>query len=85
VTLRELRKLKRGGVRPTSSPWAKENLKGNLILALDPTVSRMSAAARQEFYFGRSIPRGVDRPVENVTLTTSARRRSASSTAGSCR
>ena len=53
VTLRELKKLKRGGVRPAELAWAKENLKGNLILALESTVSRMSLAARQEFYFGR--------------------------------
>ena len=52
-TLRELKKLKRGGVRPAELAWAKENLKGNLILALESTVSRMSLAARQEFYFGR--------------------------------
>jgi predicted Zn-dependent peptidase len=69
VTLRELRKLKRSGVRPQELAWAKENLKGNLILALESTVSRMSAAARQEFYFGRSIPpeEWIAR-VENVTL-----------------
>ena len=69
VTLRELRKLKRSGVRPQELEWAKENLKGNLILALESTVSRMSAAARQEFYFGRSIPpeEWIAR-VENVTL-----------------
>ena len=55
VTLRELRKLKRGGVRPRELRWAKENLKGSLILALESTVSRMSSAARQEFYFGRTM------------------------------
>jgi predicted Zn-dependent peptidase len=69
VTLRELRKLKRTGVRPHELEWAKDNLKGNLILALESTVSRMSAAARQEFYFGRSIPpeEWIAR-VENVKL-----------------
>jgi hypothetical protein len=41
VTLQELRKLKRGGVRPRELRWAKENLKGSLILALESTVSRM--------------------------------------------
>ena len=55
VTLRELKKLKRGGVRPAELAWAKENLKGNLVLALESTVSRMSLAARQEFYFGRIV------------------------------
>jgi predicted Zn-dependent peptidase len=55
VILREMRRLKRGGVRPRELRWAKENLKGGLLLALESTVSRMSAAARQEFYFGRPM------------------------------
>jgi predicted Zn-dependent peptidase len=53
VTLRELKKLKAGGVRPRELAWAKENLAGNMVLALESTISRMSIAARQEFYFGR--------------------------------
>lgn len=53
VTFRELKKLRRAGVRPRELAWAKENLTGNMVLALESTVSRMSSAARQEFYFGR--------------------------------
>jgi predicted Zn-dependent peptidase len=56
VTLRELGKLKRDGVRPRELAWAKQNLKGNMILALESTVSRMSSQARQEFYLGRVAP-----------------------------
>ena len=56
VTLRELRRLKRDGVRPKELGWAKENLKGNLILSLESTVSRMSLQARQEFYYGHVLP-----------------------------
>jgi len=56
VTLRELKRLKREGVRPRELAWAKENLKGNMMLALESTVSRMSMQARQEFYFGRISP-----------------------------
>ena len=47
--------MKRDGVRPGELAWAKENLKGNMILALESTVSRMSLAARHEFYFGRIV------------------------------
>jgi predicted Zn-dependent peptidase len=54
VTLREVKKLKREGIRPRELAWAKENLKGNMMLALESTVSRMSMQARQEFYFGRT-------------------------------
>ena len=53
VTLREVKKLKRDGVRPRELAWAKQNLKGSMILGLESTVSRMSSQARQEFYFGR--------------------------------
>ncbi len=56
VTLRELKRLKREGVRPRELLWAKENLKGNMLLALESTVSRMSMQARQEFYLGRVTP-----------------------------
>jgi predicted Zn-dependent peptidase len=56
VTLREVKRLKREGVRPRELAWAKENLKGNMMLALESTVSRMSMQARQEFYMGRIIP-----------------------------
>jgi predicted Zn-dependent peptidase len=56
VTLRELGKLKRGGVSHRELGHAKENLKSGLILSLESTVSRMSAAARQQFYLGRAEP-----------------------------
>jgi predicted Zn-dependent peptidase len=55
VTLRELKKLKREGVRPRELLWAKQNLKGNMLLALESTISRASQQARQEFYFGRTL------------------------------
>ncbi|MBC8645912.1 MAG: insulinase family protein [Thermoanaerobaculia bacterium] len=55
VTLRELKKLKRDGVRPRELSWAKQNLKGNMLLALESTVSRASQQARQEYYFGRTL------------------------------
>ena len=53
VTFRELKKLKHDGVRPRELSWAKQNLKGNVILGLESTVSRMSNQARQQFYYGR--------------------------------
>lgn len=68
VTVRELRRMKRGGVRPRELRWAKESLKGSLILALESTVSRMSAAARQEFYFGKTAaPEEWIARIESVT------------------
>ncbi len=56
VTLRELSKLKRGGLSGREVARAKENLKSDMLLALESTVSRMSSAARQELYLGRVEP-----------------------------
>ncbi|HWZ85739.1 MAG TPA: pitrilysin family protein [Thermoanaerobaculia bacterium] len=68
VTLRELSRLKRSGVRPRELAWAKENLTSNMVLALESTVSRMSSAARQEFYLGRiASPEELLAKVEAVT------------------
>jgi predicted Zn-dependent peptidase len=68
VTLRELSKLRRSGVRPRELAWAKENLTSNMVLALESTVSRMSSAARQEFYLGRiASPEELLAKVEAVT------------------
>jgi predicted Zn-dependent peptidase len=56
VTLGEMRKLKRLGMSPRELVRAKKNLKGSILLGLESTVSRMSAQARQHFYFGRVEP-----------------------------
>jgi predicted Zn-dependent peptidase len=53
TTLSVLRKFKRDGASPREVSRAKEFFKGNLLLSLESTISRMSAQARQEFYFGR--------------------------------
>jgi len=69
VTLGELRRLRRGGIRARELAWAKESIAGNLMLSLESTVSRMSSAARQQFYFGRVEPiEETIRKVEAVTL-----------------
>jgi predicted Zn-dependent peptidase len=68
VTLAELAGLRRGGVRPRELRWAKENLKGGLLLALESTVARMSAAAREEFYFER--PSRPERWIERIEAVT---------------
>ncbi len=49
---------------------AKKHLKGNLILGLESTNSRMNNIARQEIYFGRYIsPDEIIRSVDNVSMT----------------
>jgi len=48
---------------------AKEQLKGNLLLGLESTQSRMQNIAKQEIYFGRYFsPAEVIREIDSVTL-----------------
>jgi len=48
---------------------AKRHLKGNMILGLESTNSRMNNIARQEIYFGRYIsPDEISKAVEMVSL-----------------
>jgi predicted Zn-dependent peptidase len=56
VTLAELVKFKRKGVRPGELNRAKAILTSGMLLALESTVSRMSSQARQELIFGRVAP-----------------------------
>lgn len=52
MTLKEVRGLKKDGIEATELRRAKEHLKGNLMLSLESTSSRMSRLAKQELYFG---------------------------------
>jgi predicted Zn-dependent peptidase len=56
TTLSVVRRIRRDGVQPREILRAKEFLKGNLLLSLESTISRMSVQARREFYFGRVEP-----------------------------
>jgi predicted Zn-dependent peptidase len=53
---KEIRRLKRSGVTGDELRSAKQQLKGNLLLGLESTTSRMSRLARQEAYLGRYVP-----------------------------
>jgi predicted Zn-dependent peptidase len=53
LTVAELRELRRTPTPADELRRAKDHLKGNLMLSLESTSSRMSHLARQELYFGR--------------------------------
>ncbi len=62
----EFRRLKNDLVKPGELQLAKDHLKGNLMLSLESSSSRMSNLARQELYFGgqfslNEILSGIDR------------------------
>ncbi len=69
LTLEEMRKIKQDGATPEELRAAKLHLKGSILLSLESTVSRMSAIARHEYYFGRQFTADeIIRQIDTVTL-----------------
>jgi predicted Zn-dependent peptidase len=56
INLREMIRLKKEKVPDQELKYAKEHLKGNLLLSLESCDNRMTKLARNEIYFGRHIP-----------------------------
>jgi len=68
VTLGEVAKLCREGLKPSELQRAKSQLKGNMLLGMESTDSRMNRLARNEIYFKRDIPlEELAREIEKVT------------------
>jgi len=65
----EFRSLKERGVPEDELCRAKDQLKGNLMLSLESSTSRMSNLARQEMYFDRFF--GLDEIIERIEAVTS--------------
>jgi predicted Zn-dependent peptidase len=56
VTLGEIRKIAREGLLPAELVRAKSQIKGNMLLGMESSDSRMNRLARNEIYFGRDVP-----------------------------
>ncbi len=68
VTLSEVAKLRSSGITPAELERAKSQLKGNMLLGMESTDSRMNRLARNEIYFKRDIPlEELAREIEKVT------------------
>jgi predicted Zn-dependent peptidase len=66
ITLREMKQLKKEPLTGEELDAAKEQIKGNILLSLESSDSRMSKLAKNEIYFGsyqslRDIIEGLDR------------------------
>jgi predicted Zn-dependent peptidase len=68
VVVSELRRLKDDSLAPEELRRAKDHLKGNLMLGLESTSSRMSNLARQEMYFDQ--PYDLDDTLRGVEAVT---------------
>jgi predicted Zn-dependent peptidase len=55
LILRELQKVQREGLPPAELARVKNQLKGNILLGLETSDSRMHRIARNEIYFGKDI------------------------------
>lgn len=56
IVLNELSTLKNEPVSSSEMIFAKEHLKGNLLLSLENNDNRMTKLAKNELYFGRQVP-----------------------------
>lgn len=70
ILLREMRNLTEDGPKPKELACAKEQLKGNLLLSLESTDSRMNRLAKSEIYFQRFIQ--VEEIIEGIEKVTAA-------------
>jgi predicted Zn-dependent peptidase len=68
VTLGEISKIARTGLTKAELDRAKSQIKGNMLLGMESTESRMNRLARNEIYFGREIPlEELAREIDKVT------------------
>jgi predicted Zn-dependent peptidase len=56
VVRRELERVTREGLAPVELSRVKNQMKGNILLGLETSDSRMSRIAKNEVYFGRDVP-----------------------------
>ena len=70
LVLEDLKALKRLPVADDELRRAKDHLKGNLMLSLENTASRMSNLARQEIYFERQV--SLDETLDGIERVTAA-------------
>lgn len=69
LVLRELRRLRSEAVADEELNFAKEQLKGNLLLSLESSDNCMSRLAKNEIYLGRHLP--VDELLRQIFRVTS--------------
>ena len=68
AVLAEFRELKSAPIPAEELRRAKDQLKGNLMLSLESSTSRMSNLARQQMYFDRFLT--MDETIEQIEMVT---------------
>ena len=70
LALREMERLAEDSLDPQELAYAKDHVKGGLLLSAENSDSRMSKIARDELYLGRFVP--YDELVEKIDAVTGA-------------
>lgn len=68
LTFEAFRKMREEGVTPEDLDMNKEQIKGNMLMALESTFTRMSRMAKCMMYYGRIVP--IDEIIANVDAVT---------------
>ncbi len=69
IVSREIKRVRKEGITPGDLSEIKEQMKGNLLLSLEGTNSRMNKLATDEIYFGHFVP--IEEVVARVDAITS--------------
>jgi predicted Zn-dependent peptidase len=68
VIQQEIRRVEREGLTPAELTRTKNQMKGNMLLGLETSDSRMSRIAKNELYFGRDVP--IEEVAANIDAVT---------------
>jgi predicted Zn-dependent peptidase len=71
LVVREFGRIRDEGITPAEETRVKNQLKGNLVLSLESSNSRMSRIARQEVYFGKYL--SMDDIIKGVEAVTAGK------------
>ncbi len=70
IVSREIERVRKDGISRNDLGEIREQMKGNLLLSLEGTNSRMNKLATDEIYFGRAVP--IEEVVARVDAITEA-------------
>jgi predicted Zn-dependent peptidase len=70
IIMREMKKMTGDSVKAKELHSAKEQLKGNLLLSMESTDSRMGRLAKSQIYFNRYLP--TEEIIEGIERVTAA-------------
>jgi predicted Zn-dependent peptidase len=68
VIQHEIGRIEREGLTPAELVRTKNQMKGNMLLGLETSDSRMSRIAKNELYFGRDVP--IEEVAANIDAVT---------------